>query len=148
MNKTKYQDQPSGVQRRSILEAHSDGVEEKEIFRPMSAEEIKTAEHELAEIACEMQGHDETLDKAKQIHKGAVTPLKSQYAYLRNKIRAKGESIMANVYKFFNHEDGTVEYYDDEGTMVDVRPMKPSEKNQFLSKSTTAIRHIADGTHG
>lgn len=142
MNKTKYQDQPSGAQRKSILEAHSDGVEEKEIFRPMSQDEIKVAEHDLAEIACEMAGHDETLDKAKAVHKGAVTPLKSQYGYLRSKIRAKGETIMANVYKFFNHDDGTVEYYDDEGTMVDVRPMKPSEKNQFLSRTTPVVRDL------
>lgn len=138
--KAKYQDYPVGVQRASIMKAHSEGSEEKTIFRPLSDDEIQGLDKELAETAITLRGHDETLQAAKTQHKKDTVDLKQQYEYVLKKIRAKGEEKIMEVHKYFNHDEMTVEYYDNDGVFIESRAMMPSEKNAiFGSKQTEAI---------
>lgn len=140
MEKTKYHDYPQGVQRSSILKAHAEGSEDKVIFRPMSDEEIIATEKELASTAVKIRSFDDVLDAAKVEHKKNTVELRQDYEYALKKIRARGEEKNTIVHKFFNHDEMTVEYFDDDGIFVEARPMMPSEKNAiFGSKQTEPI---------
>lgn len=143
--KTKYQDYPQGVQRASIMQAHSEGTEEKIILKPLSHEELIALDKELAEHAVELAGHNEILDAAKAKHKADTAQLKENYGYILAKIRRKGEEVNARLHKFFNHEEMTVELYDDDGVFVEARAMTPQEKNAILSAGRTApiVRPLA-----
>ncbi len=148
MEKQKYQDYPQGVQRASILKAHAEGSEDKVIFRPMSDEEIIATEKELAGLAVNIRAHDDVLDEAKVQHKKNTVELKQDYEYALKKIRVRGEEKNTIVHKFFNHDEMTVEYFDDDGIFVEARPMMPSEKNAiFGSKKTEAVVHTLTGTN-
>lgn len=136
--KQKYQDYPEGAQRQSILAAHSDGSEEKTIFKHLTPEELVALDKELAETAVTLRGFDEVLDMARTQHKSDTSQLKKNYEYVLEKIRAKGEEINQTVHKFFNHEEMTVEYFDNDGIFLESRAMMPSEKNAIFGQGTTA----------
>lgn len=143
--KSKYSDYPVGVQRESILKAHAAETEEKVIFRPLGEQQLAVLEKEMIEKSITIRQHDEILDKAKAQHKSDTVSLKQEHEYMFNKIRAKGEEVYTLVHKFFNHDEMTVEYYDNEGVFVESRNMMPSEKNAIFGnlKTEPIIKNLA-----
>jgi hypothetical protein len=147
--KQKYHDYPVGVQRASIVRAHSEGSEEKTIFRPLTDDELQMLDKQLSETAVILRNHDEVLQSAKTQHKKDTVDLRETYEYTLKKIRAKGEEKVMEVHKYFNHDEMTVEYYDNDGVFVESRAMLPSEKNAiFGSTRTEPIVRDLNGTNG
>lgn len=119
-------------ERKRFLKDNCDSIEQISYMKQFKPEEIDRMKTELSEISIELNDLEEKKKNQSQLIKLEMDPLKEQLKELLTDIKQKAELVKEPVYKFIDDETRMVEYYNDEGNLVDRRPMTMEEKQKTI----------------
>ena len=129
----------SATQRVLFLKDNCEKIDEIGYMKQFSPEEIAEKKDKLAEVSIEINDIEEEKKEVLKGFKESLTPLTEHKTTLLGHIKKKAEFVTEECFKFVDHTDRMVGYYNSEGVLVEARPMRPDE-SQLTMKLLT-------GTH-
>lgn len=127
-------------ERLEMLEANASGIEDdKRYFHGYSDEELNEKKTELSEVDIKLYDIDVRKKAIMDELKKEIKPLSNEHSDLLQKIKNRGEFVEARCFKMVDQEQGLVAYYNEQGVLVESRPINPSERqtNIFQIKTGT-----------
>lgn len=120
------QDYPP-VQRVQFLKDNCEKIDEIGYMKQFTPEEIAGFKDQLAEVSIEINDIDEEKREVMKSFKAQLEPLTDLRTSLLGHIKKKAEFVNEDCFKFVDHQDKIVGYYNSEGILVEARPMRPDE---------------------
>jgi hypothetical protein len=118
----------SDEERIKNLEANADSIEEVGYMRDFTAEELEGFKEELAESSITINDIEEEkkiiMDDFKKKKEPHVSTIKTNL----KRIKEKSEFVKEECFKFINHVDNAVGYYNRQGELVYSRPIRGEER--------------------
>jgi hypothetical protein len=128
-----FQDIPEG-DREKMLEANCIAPEEKDIPKYFSPEEITQMRADFAGNCITIRKATEKLNKAKDEWKTETKPASDANEYLMKNIRLGFQEVKQQIYPMPDYDSKMIGYYDNTGTLIESRRMKPEEMQLFIPK--------------
>lgn len=119
-------------ERKQMLEDNSHAVEKVGYMKSFTPDEITQFKDDLSVVVIELSG---ITDRKKEILAGfkeEVKPLAEEQSTLLSNIKNKAEYVDEDCYKIVDQEDGMVGFYNNEGTLVESRPIRQDEKQTTI----------------
>lgn len=127
--------------RKQFIEDNCDQVEEKGYMKPFAQEEIEDFEKELSVQAISLDNLEQEKKATVDALKQKIDPVKSRFSELLKKIREKAEWTKESCYKYVDHEDRLVRYYNSEGVCVESRSMRSDERQKTIPFTKTGTNN-------
>ena len=115
-----------------MLSDNADTVEEVGYMKAFTPEEMETMKDRLSKIVIDINDIDEEKKAANDEFKLRKKPLETEKQELLANIKSKSEYVVEDCYKFCDHDEQMVGYYNKQGILVDCRPMRPDERQTTL----------------
>lgn len=123
-----------GLRRDQFLRDNCDSVEKLGYMKRFTPDEITERKNILAERSIEINDISiEAKEKAKEF-KELLKPILEEKKQLLKDIKEKAEWTQEDCFKFIDHADGMVGYYNGEGVLVESRLMRPDESQLTITK--------------
>ena len=129
--------------RRQMLEDSCDAMEEIGYTRRFSPEELSQKKESLAELSISINDIEVEKTEAMQFYKEKLKPLNEDKKELLTELKNKSVYVNDKCFKFIDHEERMVGYYNADGELVSSRPIMPQE----MQKTTFSINRKT-GTEG
>lgn len=136
MDKFITQDIPED-RRKQVLSDSCDAVEEIGYTRRFSIDELNHKKENLANLSIEINDIEEEKADAMSAFKFRLKPLVEDKTTLLADLKTKSEYVKRECYKFIDHENKMVGYYNELGELVSSRPIMPQE----MQKSFFTLTH-------
>lgn len=117
-------------QRAKILRDSCDQIEERSYTRKFEQEEINELRAELAGVSIQLHELDEELASVRADFKGKTKPLQERVGKILDELKAGGEYVKGECYKFIEPDTGEVGWYTPDGYLLESRSMKPEERQR------------------
>lgn len=130
-------------EREQILRDSCDQIVEKFYTRKFGEDEKNEKRAEACNVAIQIGELNEELKNFTADIKGKLKPLQERQAEILNEVKAGGEQIKGDTFKFVFEEAGKVGFYDTNGHLVESRDMTREERQRTVFQ---AIRNT--GTEG
>lgn len=130
-------------EREQILHDSCDQISEKEYTRKFDGKELNAKRSELSKMAIRLNDLKRELADIKASYKERMDPLNDRFNKARDEIKAGGESITTECYKFIDNDEGRTAWYTPEGYKLEERESTPEEKQRTMFQ---AIRERKTGT--
>jgi len=127
MNKAIGWEYTPGKEREDFLKDNCETIESIGFMRRFTPEELIEKKDCLATIAISINDIQMEQKEANKRFKEELKPLEEEKAAILSDLKQKAEFINAPCYKFIDHVEGKVGYYDKDGELVTERAMKPEE---------------------
>lgn len=111
-----------------FLRDNCDGAEPVGYTRQFTPDEMDAMKDNLAEVSIDLNDLDIEKKELVKEFKDKMKPLDKTRKVLLENIRKKSEYINAECFKFIDHEDSIVGFYDGAGSLVSQRRIKPDER--------------------
>lgn len=131
MNKFLGQDIPE-EERAQFLSDNCDAMEPIGYTRRFTPDELNQKKEELANISIDMAEIEEEKKNAMQQFKDRLKPKATEKAKLLGDLKRKSEFVNDDCYKFIDHENRTVGFYNKLGELVSSRPIMPQEMQKTV----------------
>lgn len=131
MDQKLFQEIPEN-EREAMLEANCLNTEEKDIQKYFSVDELTQMRADFLANSIIVRKANEVLNKAKDENKAIVKAPLDQNEYLLKNIRLGFQEVSCQVYIFPDYENRMVGYYDNTGTLLESRRMKPEEQQLYI----------------
>lgn len=122
-----FQDIPDS-QRETALEANCLKTEEQDIPKYFTEEEKLQMRSNLSLNLIHIGRQDVILQKAKDAYKAATKAQYDQNEYIVKNLDLGFQNVTTQVYVFPDFENGMIGYYDNTGTLLESRRMRPEER--------------------
>lgn len=138
MTKALFQDMPE-EKRAQMLSDNAESIEEIGYMKSFTEEEILSMKDDLAEVSIDINEIEIEKKQVTSEFKLKLKPLNDQKKATLTKIKNKAEFVKEECYKFIDHEEQMVTYYNRLGQVVEFRRIRPDEKQLkiFTLKSGT-----------
>lgn len=127
----------SEVERINFLADNCDAVEEHGYTRRFSTDELNQKKENLANLSVEINDIEEEKKDAMDTYKDRLKPLNIDKKVLLDEIKKKSEFVNEECYKFIDHEEKIVGYYNKYGELVSSRPIMPQEMQKTIFQLKT-----------
>lgn len=127
----------SEVERINFLANNCDAVEEHGYTRRFSTDELNQKKENLANLSVEINDIEEEKKDAMDTYKDRLKPLNIDKKVLLDEIKKKSEFVNEECYKFIDHEEKIVGYYNKYGELVSSRPIMPQEMQKTIFQLKT-----------
>lgn len=117
-------------QRAQILRDSCDQIEEKHYTRKFEQPEINERREELAEVSIQINNLSQELKEVNADYKGRIKPKEERRGRILDELKAGGEYVKGECYKFIDPEEGKVAWYTPEGYLLEERDIKPEERQR------------------
>jgi len=124
---------------RQILVDNCEGVEDMEVQKRLTEEELTELAKDFADNNVELGKHTEALYAAKTVYKEAIKPIQSENKDIIASFKSKYKTVNEKVYRMANHESGMMEFVNLEGEVVSTRKLKPEERQGRLTPMHRAV---------
>lgn len=132
-------DIPEGKAREEFLEANCDAVEPMEYSRRFSGEEMAGMKDTLSDLCIQINRIENEKKDVMDSFKEKLKPLNDEKKQLLEDIERQTTLVTGNCYKFIDHEEKMVGYYNKQGELVYSRPIQKQEMQKtIMSVSRTA----------
>lgn len=129
-------------ERRQILLANADDVEEETFHKPLAHDERVHLKDTLSEVSIRLSNKQAEYDKIKEEwREEIIKPLKSQRDETIEKLKTGTEQVTDKVVYFRDHDAGRVVKMATDGTEIESRPMRPNERQTTMQSN---IRNIGE----
>ena len=118
--------------RKSFLNDNCDSVETIGYTRHFSPDELNQKREELAEVSIKIAEIEEAKKEAMSSFKEQLKPFEENKKTLLNELKHKSEYVNDECFKFIDHEERMVGYYDKYGVLVSSRPIMPQEMQKTV----------------
>lgn len=129
-----FQETPEN-EREAMLEANCIRPEEKTIQKYFTPDEMIQMRADYSMNAIVIRKATEKLNQAKDLWKVETKPQLDENEYLINNIRHGFQEVDMQVYLFADFEAGMVGYYDNTGTLIESRRMRPEERQMYIKSN-------------
>lgn len=119
-------------QREQILRDSCDQIVERSYTRKFSGAELAQKRTEYCDVAERVGGLTQELAEVTADIKGKIKPLKERMGGLLDEIKARGEFVRGDCFKFVDQDEGKVGFYDINGYLVEERDMTPEERQRTV----------------
>lgn len=119
-------------QREQILRDSCDRIVERSYTRKFNGAELAQKRTEYCDVAERVGGLTQELAEVTADIKGKIKPLKERMSGLLDEIKARGEFVRGDCFKFVDQEEGKVGFYDTNGYLVEERDMTPEERQRTM----------------
>jgi hypothetical protein len=131
MDKSLFQDVPE-EKRSQLLSDNCDQIEELGYMKPFTEQEILDMKDDLADLSININEIEEEKKEAVSGFKQRLKPLNQRKGKILTNIKNKAEYVDEDCYKFIDHEDGMVGYYNSKGDLIQTRRIKPEEMQKKI----------------
>lgn len=119
-----------------FLKDNCETVEEVGYMKQFSPDQIVAMKDDLSEVAIQINDIETEKKEAMKEYTDRLKPLNDQKSELLGNIKKKAEYVNEQCYKFVDHEDRMVGYYNAEGVLVSSRPARPDEAQMTIRMLT------------
>lgn len=119
-------------ERKDVLRDSCDQIEEKHYTRKFSQNEKNEKREELADLSIQLAELNNQLREIRAEFKAKMKPVDEELKNVLSEIKAGGKFIKGECYKFIDNEEGKVGYYTPEGYLIEMRDMRPEEKQRTM----------------
>ena len=119
-------------QRGQILKDSCDQIEEKDYTRRFSSAELVQKRKELADSAIQISNLENELSEIKEQYKQKMKPIQDSFSKVRDEIKAGGEYVKTECYKFIDNKEGKAAWYNPQGYKIEERDCTPEEKQRTI----------------
>lgn len=134
MQQILFADEPI-EKRAQILSDNCDQIVQRSYTRQFSQEDVNERRAELEQVSIQLQELDDELAQARADIKGRIKPLLERRAKILDELKARGEWITTDVYKFVDMEEGKAGFYAPEGNLIEERPITPEERQRNIMQA-------------
>ena len=125
------------AQRAQMLRDSCDKVEEVGYMKPYTPDEIVQMKDELAEASIQINEIEEEKKAEMDKFKARLSPLDIQKKELLKNIKNKAEFVREDCFKFIDHEEGMVGFYNSLGDLIESRPIRYEERQLSIGFNKT-----------
>ncbi|MBT9899720.1 hypothetical protein GPL09_15085 [Bacteroides thetaiotaomicron] len=122
-------------QRAQILRDSCDQIVERSYTRKFDQEEINERKADLANVAIQKADLEQSLAEIRADYKGKIKPLEERIVKLRDELKAGGDWIKGECYKFVDEEEKMVGFYSPEGYLLEQRTMTQEERQRNIFRA-------------
>ena len=127
MQKELGKDIKQGVERIDFLDSNCDSVEEKGYMKPFTPEQLNEMKDNLASVTIEINDIEDEKREAMQAFNEQLKPHKEELKELITGIKNKAKFVTEKCYKFIDHDERMVGFYNENGDLIDSRPVYANE---------------------
>ena len=131
MKETMLMDLPVG-ERAQVLKDSCDQIVERHYTRKFDQNERNLKREQLADVSIQISEISNELRDVRAEFKARLKPLEENKNNLLEEIKAGGEFVKGECYKFIDNDEGKVGYYTPEGYLLEERDMRPDEKQRSI----------------
>ncbi len=91
---------------------------------------------ELEQVSIQIAEHEENLAQVRADIKGRIKPLLERRSRLLDELKARGEWVTADTYKFVDVDEGRTAYYSADGYKIEERAITPEERQRNIIQAT------------
>jgi hypothetical protein len=115
-----------------LLEDNCDAIEKVGYTRRFTTEELNERKEELADTSISISMIEEEKKASDDDFKLRRKPLDTRKKTLVEELKNKSEFVSEDCYKFIDHEERMVAFYNSDGEMVSSRPIMPQEMQKTI----------------
>lgn len=119
-------------ERKQVLKDSCDQIVEISYIRKFNQNEKNRKREILADVSIEISEIQNDLREIRADYKARLKPLEETKSNIIDEIKAGGEYIKGECYKFIDTDEGKVGYYSPEGYLLEQRDMRPDEKQRNI----------------
>lgn len=119
-------------EREQHLRDNADQIVERSYTRKFEQEEINKRRAELANVSIQIRELEDELANVRTNIKGQIKPLKEQFAKILDELKAGGEWVKRDCFKFIDFEEGRTGIYSPDGYKLEERKMTPDERQRTM----------------
>lgn len=131
MQQILFANEPVG-EREQYLKDNCDQIVERSYTRSFSQEDVNERRAELEQVSIQITELDDELAQVRADIKGRIKPLLERRAKILDELKARGEWVKGDVYKFVDVEEGKAGFYAPDGILIDERPITPDERQRNI----------------
>lgn len=130
-----FQDEPIEA-RAALLRDNCDQILERSYTRSFGQNEVNEKRSELEQVSIEVADLEQALAEIRADYKGRIKPLLERRSKILDELKARGEWVSGECYKFVDQEEGKTAIYTPEGYKIEERPMTPEERQRNIIQAT------------
>lgn len=119
-------------EREQHLRDNADQIVEKNYTRKFEQEEINKRRAELANVSIQIRELEDELAEVRTNIKGQIKPLQEQVGKILDELKAGGEWVKRDCYKFVDPEEGRTAIYSPDGYKIEERHITPEERQRTM----------------
>lgn len=119
-------------ERRQVLRDSCDQIQERRYTRKFDQNERNQKREMLADVSIQISEIQNDFREVRVEFKSRLKPLEDEKNNLLEEIKAGGEFVKGECYKFIDRDEGKVGYYSPEGYLLEERNMRPDEKQRSI----------------
>lgn len=135
-----FQEEPI-ENRAALLRDNCDQILERSYTRNFGQNEINQKRSELEQVSIEVADLEQELATIRAEYKGRIKPLVERRAKILDELKARGEWVQGECYKFVDYEEGRTAIYTPEGYKIEDRPITPEERQRNIIQASRFIGH-------
>lgn len=123
-------------EREQILRDSCDQILERSYTKHFSQEKMDSKRAEIANVLIQINELEEELTQIRTDYKNRIKPLVERMGMIRDEIKAGGEWVKTDCYRFTDPDTGTTAIYSPEGYKLEERKMTPEERQRTMFQIT------------
>ena len=123
-------------EREQLLRDNCDQIEQRSFMRSFNQDEVNDRRAELEQVSIQIREHEDYLAGVRADVKGRIKPLLERKSHILDELKARGEYVTADTFKFVDVDEGKTAYYSADGYKVEERPMTPEERQRNIIQAT------------
>lgn len=124
------------AERRQLLHDNCDQIEQRSFMRSFDQDEVNGRRAELEQVSIQISELEDELAQIRADIKGRIKPMLERRGKILDELKARGEWVTADTYKFVDVDEGKAAYYSADGYKVEERPITPKERQRNIIQST------------
>lgn len=118
--------------REQLLRDNCDQIVERSYTRKYEQHEVNARREELENVSIQVAELEDKLAEIKADYKGRIKPLLERRGLILDELKARGEYVKGDCYKFVDAEEGKTAFYSPEGYKLEERPIHPEERQRTI----------------
>ena len=122
--------------REQMLRDNCDQIEPRSFTRSFNQDEVNDRRAELESVSIQVAELEDELAQVRADIKGRIKPLLERRGKILDELKARGEWVTADTYKFVDVDEGRTAYYSADGYKIEERPITPEERQRNIIQAT------------
>ena len=132
--------------REKYFKDHAYKIEKGRFFKKMDDRELGIQKDEFAQAAIRLSDKESEFQQVKEDFGGQIKEMTAMQNIRLSVIRSKGKWIQGETYMIDDQLEGVMRIYDEDGELIDTRPLRKEEKQtSLLSINKTKEKKDAAG---
>lgn len=127
--------------REQLLRDNCDQIVERSYTRKFEQHEVNARREELENVSIQVSELEDKLAEIRADYKGRIKPLLERRGLILDELKARGEYVKGDCFKFVDVDEEKTAFYSPEGYKLEERPITPEERQrtvmQFVRRTGT-----------